>query len=428
MKTIKIIFILLCAGLYSCGTKNSGITDEHAVNEEHKENTGTVVLTGEQVNIAGIKLGALESRNISGYIKASGEVKINPDQESRVGGIIPGRIKRINSKEGSFVRAGQVLATIENLDLVNVQTDYVEALHEYEHSKREYERQQALRRDNIGSEKELAKLRADYEHALVSLRASEQKLESYRISKSRFSDTSINVQRYFSITAPISGKLVSRMITVGQYVDPSVDMFYIVNTSTVYVDINVFEQDLGKINAGQRVAIESGTYPGEVFEGKISSINNVFDDASRTVKVRVLIDNNAGRLLPNMFITAKIYIKEGSVLAVPKSAVEEEGEQKFIYVKTGEKTKSQNENHKEHSHKDGEEHEHSHEHDGENHEEELHAEGFTFKRVAVRTGIEDEQYIEVIPLEDITGSEIVYEGIFYLKSEMQKEELGTHQH
>ncbi|MEO8664851.1 MAG: efflux RND transporter periplasmic adaptor subunit [Ignavibacteria bacterium] len=426
MKYINLFLIFFISIiLSSCSDKSQEKTEtaeEH--HDEHEEHGSEVVLTDEQLKLMGIELSKIGEQNISGYIKATGEVKINPDQESKVGGIIPGRINRINVKEGSFVRAGQVLASIENVDLINVQTDYVEALHEYEHSKKEYERQKNLRNNNIGSEKELSKLLADYEHALVGLRASEQRLEGYRISKNRFSDTTINVQRYFVITAPISGSVISRLVTVGQFVDPSIDMFYIVNTSSVFVDISIFEQDLGKISTGQKVNIESASYPGESFEGKISMINKVFDDASRTVKVRVLINNKNGRLLPNMFVTAKIYVSDGGVLSVPRSAIEEKDNEKFIYIKTDERKHT--EEHAEHD-DTGEEHKKEAVHKDEKGEHE--PEGIVFKRIPVKTGIEDDTYVEIIPMEPIEeNTEVVSSGTFYLKSEMMKEELGEHEH
>lgn len=417
MKKFILVKLILISSLISgCGTDPETNLDTHDDHEEESKNE--VVLTNEQILMGDIEISKIEKRNLSGYIKATGEVKINPDQESKVGGIIPGRIKRINIKEGSYVRAGQVLATIENLDLINIQTGYVEALNEYKYSKIEYERQQRLREDDIGSEKELARLKVEYEHALVSLRASEQRLESYKISKNRFNDTTINVQRYFYITAPISGKLVSRMITVGQYVDPSLDMFYIVNTSTVFVDINVFEEDLSKISVGQRVDIESDSYSGEVFDGKIAMINNVFDDHTRTVKVRVVIDNKSGRLLPNMFIKAKIYVKEGFVSAVLRSSIQEDGDAKYVYLKISERKKVE----------DAHAHEEKEEDHGSEDEHADNKEGTVFKKVQVRTGIEDDKYVEIIFSEDHGSDEVVSQGIFYLKSEMQKGELEHHDH
>ncbi|MDQ3019190.1 MAG: efflux RND transporter periplasmic adaptor subunit [Bacteroidota bacterium] len=439
MKSIKLfLIILICILISSCSDKSPETNEvKEEQHDEEKEQGSEVALTGEQLKLMGIELSKIEDHNISGYIRASGEVKINPDQESKVGGIIPGRINRINVKEGSFVRAGQILATLENVDLVSIQTDYVSARNEYQFAKQEFERQRRLSESNIGSKKTLAELEAQSKRSLTNLKALEQKLASYRISKDRFDDdTIINVQRYFSITAPISGNVVSRMVAVGQFVDPSVDMFYIVNTSTVFVDLNIFEQDLGKVLIGQKVNIENSSYPGESFVGKISSINKVFDDASRTVRVRVLINNKEGRLLPNMFVTAKIYVQEGGVLSVPKSAIEEIDEEKFIYVKTDERTHIDEHKHDEHEEKknigkpDEHEGEHKDDHAGEGaHEDEHEPEGIVFKRIVVKTGIEDDTYVEIIPMEPIgENAEVVSTGTFYLKSEMMKGELGEHDH
>jgi len=86
----------------------------------------------------------LEYQNIAGYIKVNGEVTINPDNESKVGSLISGRIKKIYVKEGSFVRAGQTLAIIENPELINIQVEYINSKNEYEYLKLEYERQLKL--------------------------------------------------------------------------------------------------------------------------------------------------------------------------------------------------------------------------------------------------------------------------------------------
>lgn len=423
MKPIKLISIFILAILInSCANqeKTSETTEGH--HDTHEGHEDEITLTGEQINLVGIKFEKAEQKNITGYIKATGEVKINPDQESKVGGIIPGRIHSIRVKEGAYVGKGQILATIENVDLVNVQTDYALAKNELQFAKQEFERQKRLSEDNIGSKKTLAQLEADYKRALTNVKAYEEKLSAYRISKNIFiEDSIVNVQKYFSITAPISGKVVSRNVTIGQFVDPSTDMFLIVNTTKVFVDINVFEKDLSQLTTGQKVDIESSVYPDEIFQGKISTIGNMFDGATRTVKVRVGIDNNDGKLLPNMFVTAKIYINDKSVLSVSKGAIEEDGEKKFIYIKPDEEMHT--EGHDEH-----EGHSHEEENNSEDEKREKEKEGIVFKRIEVRTGVEDDKNIEIIPLEEIGKGEIVTDGVFYLKSERQKGELGEHSH
>jgi cobalt-zinc-cadmium efflux system membrane fusion protein len=431
LQLVCVIFI--CCYLNSCGNnddKNTTVkeeqTDEHT-DEHGDEHSSEVALTDEQIKLMGIETVKLDLQNISGYIKVNGEVSINPDQESEVGSIIPGRIRKIYVKEGSFVKAGQVLASIENLDLVNAQVEYLEAKHEYEHAKVEYERQLKLASDNIGSRKELAKLKSDYEHAVVSMKSAEQKLVNYKVSKSRlenYEDTTVHteLQRYYPIVAPISGNIVSRLATVGQFVEPTTDIFHIVNTSTVFVDLNVFEKDLPYVSAGQKVTLEVSVNPYEVYEGTVTYVNKVFDDEKRTVKVRVAINNKREKLLPNMFITAKIYIKQESVLAVPISAVETDGENKYIFVKADEMKEI--EQHDEH---EGEEHKEDEHKEGE--DEHKHKQGIVFKKVSVNTGISDDKYIQVFPIEDLKAGEmIVTKGTFYLKSELKKGELGEHEH
>jgi cobalt-zinc-cadmium efflux system membrane fusion protein len=432
------IFILAII-LFITGCNNESSNDklqtEKPKEENHsdEESTGEVALTDDQIKLMGIESEKLTLENISGYIKVNGEVVINPDQESKVGSIIPGRIKKIYVKEGSYVRAGQTLALIENLDLVNAQVEFLEAKHEYEHAKAEYERQLKLSSDNIGSKKELGKLKAEYEHAVVGMKSAEQTLQNYKVSKSRldnYEDTTVHneLQRYYPVTAPISGNLVSRMVTVGQYVESATDMFHVVNTSTVFVDLNVFEQDLPYVSAGQKVTLDVSVDPYEVYEGQIVFVNKVFDDVKRTVKVRVAINNKREKLLPNMFVSAKIYVKQESVLAVPISAIETEGDSKYIFVKTDELMEI--ETHDEHTEGEHSEEEHKEE-AGKNDKagEQEHKKGIVFKKVIVNTGISDDKFIQIFPLDEIKeGEYIVTKGTFYLKSELKKGELGEHEH
>lgn len=432
--TAVVINLLLIVFFTGCSNrKESGneVKDAHSEEHEHKEGSDAheneVALTGEQLRLMSIELSKIESQNISGYIKVNGEIMMNQDNESKVGSIISGRVKKIYVKEGSFIRAGQTLAVIENPDLINVQVEYINAKNEYEFTKQEYNRQQKLNNDNIGSKKNLAEIESNYKRALANYKTLEEKLSSYKISKNRFdniyTDTVADLQRNYSITAPISGNVVSRMITIGQYVEPSMDMFHIVNTTTVFVDLNIFEKDLPHIKAGQKVIIEAGSNPDNTYEGKVSFINKVFDDKNRTVKVRVLINNKSQELYPFMFITAKIYVSDDNVLAVPVSAIESDGENKYIFVKTGERKKI--EIHGEHSggheHAEGEVHKEGDEHSGE--------EGIVFKKYQVNTGISDDKFVEIFPIEEIKdGSEAVTKGTFYLKSELMKGELGEHEH
>ena len=437
----KLLFLLFATLIIGCnveGTHENINSDKKDLELSHEdEHSNEVALTEEQIKIMGIETGTLAQQNISGFIKVNGEVMINPDYESKVGSIIPGRIRKIYVKEGSFVKAGQTLAIIENPDLINVQVEYINAKNEYEYSKKEYERQLKLNSDNIGSRKTLNLLETNYKKSLADYKTLEEKLTSYKISKNRFNniyeDTVANLQRYYTISAPISGTIVERNVTIGQYVEASSDMFHIVNTSTVFVDLDVFEKDLPYVSAGQKVSLDVNVNPYEVYEGTVMFVNKVFDDAKRTVKVRVALNNKREKLLPNMFVSARIYINQESVLAVPVSAIETEGESKYIFIKTNElkEIKSQSE----HSEDEHSEDEHSKdEHSEDEHSEDEHSKdkktaerktGIVFKKVMVNTGISDNRFIQIFPIDDLNdGVQVVISGTFYLKSELKKGELN----
>lgn len=454
---ISLTVCLLYATFFTgCGnkTETSGILEDTlkegtnpALDKEGHEDDAhenEVALTEEQIKIMEIQFSKFENQNISGYIKANGEIMMNQDNESKVGSIIPGRVQKIYVKEGSFVRAGQTLVIIENLDLISAQVEYLEARHEFEHAKVEFDRQEKLAASDIGSKKDFNKLKAEYEHAVIGLKSAEQRLLSYKISKSTLENyediTNPNeLQRYYPITSPISGNIISRNVTVGQYIEPSIDMFHVVNTSTVNVDLSIFEKDLSHISIGQKVELETSNNSNEVYTGKVSFINKVFDDKNRTVKVRVSINNKEQTLYPFMFVTAKIYINEGSVLAVPITAIESEGESKYMFVKTNETIDIEShtehaedkESHAEDEHKEDEHKEHEHKEDEVHDTDEEHNKetGIVFKKVLVNTGISDDKYIEIFPIGELKeGEEVVSKGTFYLKSELKKEELGEHEH
>lgn len=438
MKSI-IIFFITITFFIGCSNKEAQDTSgSHSEKEEHKEEPteenghveDEIVLTEEQIRITGMEFSKIENRNISGYIKVNGEIMMDQDSESKVGSIIPGRVKKIYVKEGSYVRAGQTLAVIENPDLINVQIEYINAKNDFEFAKLEYDRQQKLSRDNIGSKKNLAGLESNYRRALANYKTLEEKLSGYKISKDRFdniyTDTVADLQRNYTVTAPISGNVISRMISIGQYVEQSTDMFHIVNTNTVYADLSIFENALSYVKPGQRVDIETSSNPDEVFEGTVSFVNKVFDDKNRTVKVRVKINNRSQKLYPYMFISAKIYINDGEVPSVPLSSIETDGESKYVFVKTTGKKKVEEQENKDHT--DHDEHE-SDEHDPGSEDVHKTEIGIIFKKYRVNTGISDDNYIEIIPLENPDPEdEVVSKGAFYLKSELMKEELSGHEH
>lgn len=140
-----------------------------------------------------------------------------------------------------------------------------------------------------------------------------------------------------SISAPISGTIVQRKVSMGASVDPSTPLFEIMDLAMVIVEGEVFEDYVPLLNMGQRVRIHLNAYPDEIFEGKIIFISSVLDPDIRAAQIWVHVDNKHGKLKPEMFGEVTIVVGSNpEAIAVPVDAVIEVGPDKFVFVENGE--------------------------------------------------------------------------------------------
>jgi Cu(I)/Ag(I) efflux system membrane fusion protein len=110
------------------------------------------------------------------------------------------------------------------------------------------------------------------------------------------------------------------------------DLYLPGHSGQAWVYITVYEYEIGLIKEGQNVAIDAVAYSGEIFKGKIVALTPILDLESRSVRVRVQVDDKDGKLKPEMFVNAKILIDLGEKLAIPQEAVMDSGMRKIVYV------------------------------------------------------------------------------------------------
>jgi Cu(I)/Ag(I) efflux system membrane fusion protein len=111
---------------------------------------------------------------------------------------------------------------------------------------------------------------------------------------------------HMTIYAPIGGIVVHKNATEGMYVDTGTRIYTIADLSHVWVKLDAYESDLAWLRYGQTVEFETEAYTGETFTGTVAFIDPVLDGKTRTVKVRVNVDNSDGRLKPQMFVRAVV--------------------------------------------------------------------------------------------------------------------------
>ncbi|HEY5974185.1 MAG TPA: efflux RND transporter periplasmic adaptor subunit, partial [Geobacteraceae bacterium] len=128
---------------------------------------------------------------------------------------------------------------------------------------------------------------------------------------------------------------VEKYALEGQYVSVGEPLFTIADLSQIWIDLELFESDFSLIRVGQEVSVVSQSYPGQEFHGKVAFLYPFFDPKTRTVKVRVTLQNPGLRLKPDMYVTATIRIPQAQSLVVPAQAVLDTGKRQLVWVETG---------------------------------------------------------------------------------------------
>lgn len=385
------------------GPEGGGDEEEGGSHEE-----GIVSLTAMQRKAIKLELGPLKLKNLSTSVKATGELELPPQNEANVSAIVGGNVFKINVIEGDKVRKGQTLALLEHPDFIEMQTNLRESASRLEYLEREYARQENLYKQKVGSGKAFQEAEAAYNSAKATVEGLKAKLNMLNVNTEKILQGNIN--RFIPVISPIAGFVKKVNIKMGQYVGPQEVLFGVVDNSHIHADLMVFEKDISKVAVGQKVSFTVANARDGSYTGKIFSVGKNFEDDPKAVHVHADIDGSTESLIPGMYIEGRIAVDDLSSLALPETAIVSEGEKSFIFVKNGEV-----------AHEKRNESDPAHLEDRE--EDTPSTESWTFKRVPVITGVEDNGWIEVRLLEPLPDSaQIAYSGAYNLISEMGKGE------
>ncbi|CZH10167.1 TPA: efflux RND transporter periplasmic adaptor subunit [Legionella pneumophila] len=139
-----------------------------------------------------------------------------------------------------------------------------------------------------------------------------------------------------AVNAPIAGIIDARNINLGQAVEPNTVLFHISNRDKLLVVAQVYEEDLGKVKVGQEVNVRVLSYPKQTFPGLVTLIEPNLDPLTRTVNVRITLDNKEGLLKPGMFVRANVILTHNkAALTVPNTALLQADSKQFVFVQNG---------------------------------------------------------------------------------------------
>ena len=290
---------------------------DHATMAATGDSARPVALTADQARRIGVTFAPVELTDVPRRIRTVGQVTFDETRVTTISSKVDGWVERLHVDfTGRAVRRGEPLFALYSPMLVTSQEELLLA--------------HRLARDVAAGG---ADARAGADDLVASAR---RRLAYWDVPEREIArvERTGEVQRTLTLTSPASGVVVEKNVTQGQRVMAGDALYRVADLSTVWVEGDVYEQDLRAIRVGQLATAEFDALPGEARMGRIAYVYPTLSPETRTARVRVEIANPGRRLLPGMYAT--LYVEgagRSGAVTVPRSAVLATGERQIVFVK-----------------------------------------------------------------------------------------------
>lgn len=384
MKNIFLIIVVLLFAATSCKTKSAETKAATSVNDTAAKKEAPIAtgleLTDDQIKAIGLQTGSMEQRNLKSTLKVNGKLTLPPQNQAQVSILMGGIVKTIDVTEGTFVKQGQTLATIVNNEVIQLQQEYLENKSQLIYLQAEFKRQTELQEDRINATKTLQQVQNELSTAQAKQKGLQTKLQLQGINASGISTA--NFTNRIRVTAPISGFVHHINLTMGKFADANTILFDIVDNRFLHLDLTLFEKDIAKVKVGDKIMFTDANDISHVHPATIFALNKSFEDNQQAIIAHAKIEERTETLLPGMYVEARIQIDNYKANALPNDAVVSNGDEHYIYIET-------KKNH--------------------------------YQQIAVKTGVSDMGFTEILPLEEIpANAKVVIKGAYYLLSQLTK--------
>jgi Cu(I)/Ag(I) efflux system membrane fusion protein len=288
--------------------------------EDADEGGSGLTISAEKIQKMGVRTAPAQRQMLDRTVRANGRIEIDESRTYTVSAKFEGYIERLHvNTTGQPVSRGQALFEVYSPELVSAQREYAIAA------------------------QGVSKLAAAGGEAQASMQqladSSLQRLKNWDISDAQIKALaqSGESKRTLSFRSPVAGIVTEKKAVQGMRFMPGDMLFQIADISSVWVQADVFEQDIAAVNVGQPAKIRLNAYPGEIFEGRIAYVYPTLNAETRTVPVRIELANPKGKLKPAMFAEVDIPLAGNTaVVTVPHSAVIDSGTKQVVIVQLAE--------------------------------------------------------------------------------------------
>ncbi len=281
------------------------------------EPVGTVTIDPVTVQNIGVRTTIATTRELSRVLNGLGRIDFNEQRLARLHPKTSGWIEKLMIDEtGKRVSKDTILLSIYSPELVAAQQEYLVALKNWE----------SVRNSKASSMKRSAK---------TILSSAHERLQLFDVPTHQIKELkqSRKIKKQLHIHSPFAGQVMHIGAREGQYIAPKDEIYLIADLSRIWVNVDVFEDELSWLKLGDRAAMRVRAQPGRTYEGKITFIHPVLNRKSRTVQVRLEFDNTDLSLKPGMFANVTLYVDpQPNAVVVPSEAIIRSGSREQVFV------------------------------------------------------------------------------------------------
>ncbi len=338
----RLCLLALMTIFTGCGQKDSagGGHGEHK-NEEHGEHEGEGGEHGEHggeghvegvvkidkaaVERMGVVVAVVEAAPSVGGIRVPAEIQAEPNRVAHISSVVSGQLASVKASIGDKVETGQILASVRSIELGQARADAERARANLQAAKADFARQEELQKEGIGAKKKLVTAQAELAKAKAEVSAASRALEVY--GGGRGSEVAIR--------SPISGQIVERHASIGEVVTASQALFEVTDIEKVWAVGRVYQQNAGQVRRGATASLTLQAYPGRTWQGTIDYVAPALDERTRTLAVRMVLDNPEGVLRPGLFGSLGISatsVDSSNAPFIRADALQQVGEKLVVFV------------------------------------------------------------------------------------------------
>ncbi len=328
---ITMYCILLAACTHTPKPEPVSAVTNPVINTEETIQDNEVKLTDVQYKNANISTTFLQEKSMATVIKVNGKIDVPPQNLVSVSVPMGGYIQQTHLLPGMHVAKGEVIATLEDQQYIQIQQDYLLAKSKLHYAMLEYTRQKELNQSQASSDKVVQQAEQEVRNTRILLSGLSEKLKLININPAKLNESNLSKSTF--LHSPISGYVSKVNVNIGKYVNPSDVLFEMVNPTDIHLNLKIFEKNMNQLAIGKKVYAYTNNTPDKKYSCEIILISkDVAPDG--TSEVHCHFHTYDKTLLPGMYMNADIETNTKSNNVLPEECIVYYEGKNYVFIKT----------------------------------------------------------------------------------------------